>query len=578
MGYREKYFTWLNSPYIDAATKEELRKIQGDEKEIEDRFYKELEFGTGGMRGIIGAGSNRINRYTIRKATQGFAQYLRKAAKDAERRGVVIAYDSRHQSSDFAREAALVLCGNGFQAYLFESLRTTPELSFAVRELNCAGGIMITASHNPPEYNGYKVYGEDGGQIVPRFAEKIIQEIDRVRDLSSVAYMEEEEARRQGLLHIIGEEIDRIYIERVKNLAFRKELIRQVGKDLRIVYTPLHGTGTMPVRRVLKELGFQEVMIVPEQEKPDPDFSTVRSPNPEDPKAFELALKLAEEAGADIVVATDPDCDRVGAIVWDKEKKPRLLTGNQTGALLMDYILSTMQEQKRLPKNGAVVKTIVTSELGAEIAQYYGVDILNTLTGFKFIAEKMKEFEETGEKRFLFGYEESYGYLAGTFVRDKDAVIATMLICEMAAYYRSKGMTLYDALMGLYKRHGYYLEDLESVTLAGKEGMERIQRILESFRREVPEQAGGKRIALFRDYQSGKGMHLLTGETEHLDLPKSDVLHFTFEDHSWFCIRPSGTEPKIKVYFSVVEKDMEEAKKRLEAVKADVMARIERIP
>ncbi len=578
MGYREKYLKWLNSPYIDAATKEELKKIQGDEKEIEDRFYKDLEFGTGGMRGIIGAGSNRINRYTIRKATQGFAQYLRRAAKDAEQRGVVIAYDSRHQSPDFAKEVALVLCGNGFQAYLFESLRTTPELSFAVRELNCAGGIMITASHNPPEYNGYKVYGEDGGQIVPRFAEKIIQEIGAVQDLSSVAYMEEAEARRQGLLRRIGEEIDRVYIQRVKDLAFRKELIKQVGEDLQIVYTPLHGTGTMPVQRVLRELGFQNVTIVPEQAKPDPDFSTVRSPNPEDPEAFELALKLAEEVDADIVIATDPDCDRVGAFVWDKEGRPRLLTGNQTGALLMDYILSTMQEQKMLPKNGAVIKTIVTSELGAEIAQHYGVDILNTLTGFKFIAEKMKEFEETGEKQFLFGYEESYGYLAGTFVRDKDAVIATMLICEMAAYYRSKGMTLYDALMGLYERHGYYLEDLESVTLAGKEGMERIQRILESFRREVPDQIGGKKIAMFRDYRSGKGMHLLTGEVEHLDLPKSDVLYFTFEDHSWFCIRPSGTEPKVKVYFSIVEKNMEEAERRLKAVKEDVMERIERIP
>lgn len=578
MGYREKYLKWLNSPYIDAATKEELKKIQGDEKEIEDRFYKDLEFGTGGMRGIIGAGSNRINRYTIRKATQGFAQYLRRAAKDAEQRGVVIAYDSRHQSPDFAKEVALVLCGNGFQAYLFESLRTTPELSFAVRELNCAGGIMITASHNPPEYNGYKVYGEDGGQIVPRFAEKIIQEIGAVQDLSSVAYMEEAEARRQGLLRRIGEEIDRVYIQRVKDLAFRKELIKQVGEDLQIVYTPLHGTGTMPVQRVLRELGFQNVTIVPEQAKPDPDFSTVRSPNPEDPEAFELALKLAEEVDADIVIATDPDCDRVGAFVWDKEGRPRLLTGNQTGALLMDYILSTMQEQKMLPKNGAVIKTIVTSELGAEIAQHYGVDILNTLTGFKFIAEKMKEFEETGEKQFLFGYEESYGYLAGTFVRDKDAVIATMLICEMAAYYRSKGMTLYDALMGLYERHGYYLEDLESVTLAGKEGMERIQRILESFRREVPDQIGGKKIAMFRDYRSGKGMHLLTGEVEHLDLPKSDVLYFTFEDHSWFCIRPSGTEPKVKVYFSIVEKNMEEAERRLKAVKEDVMERIKRIP
>ncbi len=578
MGYREKYLKWLNSPYIDAATKEELKKIQGDEKEIEDRFYKDLEFGTGGMRGIIGAGSNRINRYTIRKATQGFAQYLRRAAKDAEQRGVVIAYDSRHQSPDFAKEVALVLCGNGFQAYLFESLRTTPELSFAVRELNCAGGIMITASHNPPEYNGYKVYGEDGGQIVPRFAEKIIQEIGAVQDLSSVAYMEEAEARRQGLLRRIGEEIDRVYIQRVKDLAFRKELIKQVGEDLQIVYTPLHGTGTMPVQRVLRELGFQNVTIVPEQAKPDPDFSTVRSPNPEDPEAFELALKLAEEVDADIVIATDPDCDRVGAFVWDKEGRPRLLTGNQTGALLMDYILSTMQEQKMLPKNGAVIKTIVTSELGAEIAQHYGVDILNTLTGFKFIAEKMKEFEETGEKQFLFGYEESYGYLAGTFVRDKDAVIATMLICEMAAYYRSKGMTLYDALLRLYERHGYYLEDLESVTLAGKEGMERIQRILESFRREVPDQIGGKKIAMFRDYRSGKGMHLLTGEVEHLDLPKSDVLYFTFEDHSWFCIRPSGTEPKVKVYFSIVEKNMEEAERRLKAVKEDVMERIERIP
>lgn len=577
MGYREKYLEWLNSPYIDEDTKKELKAIAHNEKDIEERFYKELEFGTGGMRGIIGVGCNRINRYTIQRATQGFAQYLKNTVKDAAQRGIVIAYDSRKKSPEFAKETALVFCGNGFKAYLFESLRTTPELSFAVRELNCAGGIVITASHNPSEYNGYKVYGEDGGQIVPRFAEKIIEEIDKIKDFNTIKYIKEEEAKKQGLLQIIGEEVDKKYIERVKSLSLRKDLIKKTGDRLQIVYTPLHGTGAMPIQRVLKELGFENVAVVKEQEIPDSNFSTVEYPNPEDPNAFKLALELAQKVKAHIVIATDPDCDRVGVLIKDNQGDYQLLNGNQTGALLMDYVLSARKEQGNLPDNGAVIKTIVTSELGAKIACYYGADILNTLTGFKFIGDKMKEFEETGEKEFLFGYEESYGYLVGTFVRDKDGVIATMLICEMAAYYYSKGMTLKDALLKLYKRHGYYIDELEAVTLKGKEGMETIQKIMDNFRTNVPKEIGGKKIAVFRDYKSGKGINMLTGHEEILTLPKSNVIHFTLEDESWVCVRPSGTEPKVKIYFSIVGKNLEETQKSIDTIKKDTMNRINQI-
>lgn len=571
MTYMNQYLKWLNDPYFDQETKNELKSIENNSQEIEDRFYKDLEFGTGGLRGVIGAGTNRMNVYTVRRATQGFANYLLKQVEDAKEKGVVIAYDSRHKSPQFAQEAALVLNANGIKAYVFESLRTTPELSFAVRYLGCAGGIVITASHNPPAYNGYKVYGEDGGQIVPHLAEKIIAEIQQIEDYSQVGYVEKEEALSTGMLQIIGEDVDKEYIEEVKKLALRKDVIQSVGKDMKVIYTPLHGTGNMPVRRVLKELGFENVMVVPQQELPDANFSTVKSPNPEEHEAFTLALELADKISAELILGTDPDCDRVGVVVKNKEGDYQVLTGNQTGALLVDYVLSAMKEQKTLPANGVVIKTIVTSELGAKIAQSFGMDTLDTLTGFKFIGEKIHQFEENKEKQFLFGYEESYGYLAGTFVRDKDAVIASMLICEMAAYYKSKDMTLYDALINLYEKYGYYKEDLLSITLQGKAGIEKIQSILNHFRGQPPKAIAGKSIKIVRDYKTGGGRNLMTDEEVALTLPASNVLHFTMEDDSWFCVRPSGTEPKVKIYFSVVGGSLSDAENQLNHFKEGVM-------
>jgi phosphoglucomutase len=577
MEYMRSYFKWINSDYFDEETRMELQSIKGNEKEIEDRFYRDIEFGTGGLRGVIGAGTNRMNKYTVCRATQGFAKYLLEAVEGTKTKGVVIAYDSRHMSPEFAEEAALVMNGNGIKAYLFESLRTTPELSFAVRDLGCAGGIVITASHNPPEYNGYKVYGEDGGQIIPEEAEKIIAEIQKIEDYSSVGYMDKEEGLSKGLLAIIGEEVDRRYIDRVKSVALRKEFIKQKGSDLKIVYTPLHGTGNMPVRRVLAELGFDKVWVVPEQEKPDANFSTVKSPNPEEHQAFTLALALAEQVDADVIIGTDPDCDRVGAVVRNKEGAYQILTGNQTGALLIDYMLSAMKEEGKIPANSVVIKTIVTSEMGAKIAQSYGVDSLDTLTGFKFIGEKIKEFEMSGEKEFIFGYEESYGYLAGTFVRDKDAVIAAMLICEMATYYKAKGMTLYDALIALFEKHCYYQEGLESITLKGKEGMEKIDEILNHFRTNPLREMSNQKVQILKDYDHGKQTNLLTGKTSSLSLPKSNVLHFTLEDGSWFCIRPSGTEPKVKIYFSVVGESLDGAVQKLGELKSEVMKHIQEL-
>jgi len=571
--YIEKYNEWINNPYFDEVTKEELLSIKENEKEIEDRFFKELEFGTGGLRGVIGAGTNRMNKYIVRKATQGLANYILKEVKDAANKGVVIAYDSRHKSPEFAKEAALVLNGNGIKAYLFESLRTTPELSFSVRELGCAAGIVITASHNPPEYNGYKVYGEDGGQLVPRFANMVIDEIRKINDFSEVKYLDEKEALDKGLLKIIGEEIDKKYIDRVKSLVMRKDVIEEM-KDFKIVYTPLHGTGAMPVKRVLSEIGFENVIVVPEQEIADSNFSTVKSPNPEEHDAFELAIKLAEREKADIIIGTDPDCDRVGAVVKNDDGEYVVLTGNQTGALLVDYILSSIET---IPENSVVVKTIVTSELGAVVAKSYGVDTINTLTGFKFIGEKIKEFEETGDKNFIFGYEESYGYLAGTFVRDKDGVISSMLIAEMAAYYKSKGMTLLDALKDIYKKYGYYKEDLKSITLKGKEGLEKIGRIMDTLRNEPPLMIEDLRVRVISDYKEGKSKDILSNTEKLVDLPKSNVLHFTLEDGSWFAVRPSGTEPKIKLYFSAVADSEEKAVEKLNMVKEFMLNKIDEI-
>lgn len=564
MDYRERYKQWLDSPIIDEATKEELRSIAGDEKEIEDRFYKDLEFGTGGLRGIIGAGSNRINRYTVGKATQGLANYIKSQGKDAMDRGVAIAYDSRRCSSEFANHAALVLNANCIKTYIYEELQPTPILSYTVRSLGTIAGIVVTASHNPPEYNGYKVYWEDGAQVTNNRDVEIIREVKKVEDFSSVKLMDEEEAKKKGLYNIVGQDIIDSYIAKVKALSVNKDIIREMGSDLKIVYTPLHGSGNKPVRRVLKELGFKHVSVVPEQEHPDPNFSTVRYPNPEERESLELAIELAKKEGADIVIGTDPDCDRVGVVVRNRDGEYIGLTGNQVGALLVEYYLGALKAEGRLPHDAIVIKTIVTSELGAEIAKHYGAEVVNTLTGFKFICGKIREFEETGYGTFVFGYEESYGYLAGDFVRDKDGVIASMLICEMAAYYKSKGMTLYDALEDIWDRFGYYRDELRTITLVGKEGMEKIKSIMEGLRRHQPHEMAGVEVEEIEDYRESKKVNLKTGEESSIDLPKSNVLKYKLVDDSWFAIRPSGTEPKIKLYFSVKGEDRQLVDKRME--------------
>lgn len=573
MDFMEKYNYWLNSEYFDEETKDELLSIKDNVEEIEDRFYKDLEFGTGGLRGKIGAGTNRINKYTVSKATQGLANFIIENGSEYVKRGVVIAHDSRHKSREFAETAALVLAANGIKAYLFEDLRPTPELSFAVRYLKASAGIVITASHNPPEYNGYKVYWEDGGQVVPSLADKIIKKVNEVTEFSMIRTISKEEALNNGLLNIIGEEIDKEYINKVKDLSVRDD----IDKNIRIVYTPLHGTGNMPVRRVLKELGYANVYVVESQEQPDPNFSTVEYPNPEDPDAFKLAVELGEKIDSDIILGTDPDCDRVGVVVKNKEGEYKVLSGNQTGALLLDYILSSMTEKEILPENSVMVKTIVTSELGKVIAKHYGVETINTLTGFKFIGEKIKEFEENGDKNFIFGYEESFGYLTGSFVRDKDAVIASMLICEMAAYYKNKGMSLYEALINLYEKYGYYIEDLHSIKLEGIEGKKKIDEVMESFRKNYPTKIGELSLKVFNDYKASKSYDYIKDSSEDILLPKSNVLKFIFDDGSWYALRPSGTEPKLKVYFSANGKNKIEAENKLKAIRDEVLSKIESI-
>ncbi|MGN7381481.1 phospho-sugar mutase [Paenibacillus sp. SAFN-117] len=559
---RKLYEQWLQDPGIDPATKEELKAIEGQEKEIEDRFYKDLEFGTGGLRGVIGAGTNRMNKYTVGRATQGLAQDLLQASSGHP--SVVIAYDSRNQSPEFALEAALVLAGNGIKAYVFESLRTTPELSFAVRHLQASAGIVITASHNPPEYNGYKVYGPDGGQIVKEQADRIIGQIQSL-EFNMIRKLSKEEAESQGLLQWIGQAVDDAYVKAVLAVRPRPEVGMQQGNKVNIVYTPLHGSGNITVRRVLREAGFRNVHVVPEQEKPDSQFSTVQSPNPEEKEAFSLAIELGKQVEADVIIGTDPDCDRMGAVVKDATGQYVVLSGNQSGAIMVHYLLSSLQEGKGIPTDGVVIKTIVTSEMGAEIARHYGVEVMNTLTGFKYIGEKMTEFERSGHHSFLFGYEESYGYLAGTYARDKDAVVASMLICEAAAYYKSQGKTLYDVLQELYGQFGYYREALESRTLKGKDGLAKIRQIMEEWRSHSPSNVCGKKITTMLDY------------TEGIDgLPKENVLKYLLEDGSWFCLRPSGTEPKIKVYFAVKANSAEESERLLAELRQEVMTRIDR--
>ncbi|WP_211749286.1 phospho-sugar mutase [Paenibacillus sp. Marseille-Q4541] len=555
------YQLWLDSPVIDETSKEELRSIANNESEIADRFYKDLEFGTGGLRGVIGAGSNRINLYTIGKATQGLASTLK---EEYDSPSCVIAYDSRHYSPEFAQEAALVLAGNGVKAYVFESLRPTPELSFAVRHLNAEAGIVITASHNPPEYNGYKVYGADGGQITPDTAAKVIEAVRSVSNFEEVNKMNRTEAEANGMLVWLGREIDDAYTEAVASVSQHPDAIREVSSNYRIVYTPLHGTGNIPVRAVLNHLGFKHVDVVPEQEQPDANFSTVKSPNPEEHAAFEIAIAQANASGADLILGTDPDADRMGAVIKDDKDEFFILSGNQSGAIMVHYLLESMKSKGTLPQNGAIIKTIVTSEMGATIADAYGMKVFNTLTGFKYIGEKMTEFQNTGEHTYIFGYEESYGYLAGNYARDKDAVIASMLIAEAGAYYKSQGKTLYEVLQELYQTYGYFAEKLETRTLKGIQGVQLIAGIMASWRESAPSEIAGTSIAKTEDFSLGL-----------YDLPKENVLKYHLSDGSWFCLRPSGTEPKIKVYFAVQGDTYEDGQQKIAALTSEVMTRID---
>ncbi len=569
MNYKELYEEWRNSSYFDEETKKELEGICGQEKEIKERFYKDLEFGTGGLRGIIGAGTNRMNVYTVRKATQGLANYILRAGK--QKQGVAIAFDSRHMSPEFAKEAALCLCANGIPVYIFESLRPTPELSFALRELGCVSGINITASHNPPEYNGYKVYWEDGAQITPPHDVEILKEVKSVTDYAKVKTMPEEEAVAAGLYHVIGKEIDDRYIETLKKLVLHPEAIRAVAKELKIVYTPLHGTGNLPVRRVLAELGFEQVYVVPEQELPDGDFPTVSYPNPEAAEAFTLGLALAKKTDADLILATDPDADRLGVYVKDTKSGEYIaLTGNMSGCLLADYEISQRKELFGLPENGALIETIVTTDMAKAIAEYYGVALYECLTGFKFIGQKMLEFEQKGNGTYLFGFEESYGCLIGDHARDKDAVVATMALCEAAAYYKTKNMTLWDAMIALYERYGYYKDGIVSITMKGMEGLEKIQGIMTSLREDPPKEVGGYRVTAVRDYQKDIIRDLSTGAVTATGLPSSNVLYFEMEHNTWVCIRPSGTEPKIKLYYGIVGSSLADAEEKSAALGAGV--------
>lgn len=557
----QAYERWLNSRVIDEASKDELRAIAHNESEIADRFYKELEFGTGGLRGVIGAGSNRINIYTVGKATQGLAAVLK---QEYESPSAVIAYDSRQFSPELALEAALVLAGNGVKAYVFETLRPTPELSYAVRHLNAEAGIVITASHNPPEYNGYKVYGSDGGQITPHTAARVIKEIGHVASFEEIRKLDRAEAEGSGLLVWLGQEIDDAYTLAVAGVSQNHGIIPEASSNYRIVFTPLHGTGNVPVRAVLKHLGFQHVDVVPEQEQPDANFSTVQSPNPEEHAAFEIAISQAKASAADLILGTDPDADRMGAVIQDYQGQYFILSGNQSGAIMVHYLLESMKNKGTLPENGAIIKTIVTSDMGAAIADAYGMTVFNTLTGFKYIGEKMTQFEKTGAFEFIFGYEESYGYLAGSYARDKDAVVAAMLIAEAGAYYKTQGKTLYEVLQELYRTYGYFAEKLETRTLKGIQGVQLIAGIMSAWREAAPSEAAGIELSETEDFSLG-----LYG------LPQENVLKFHLADGSWFCLRPSGTEPKIKLYFAVQGSTYEEAQAKIAALTQDVMARID---
>ncbi len=563
MNYLKEYQKWCTDDYFDIETKAELKAIEGDDKEIQDRFYRQLEFGTGGLRGVIGAGTNRMNIYTVRKATQGLANYI--ISQNGQEKGVAIAFDSRIMSPEFAKEAALCLNANGIKSYMFEKLRPTPELSFAVRHLGCIAGIVVTASHNPREYNGYKVYWEDGAQITPPHDKNILAKVAEVTEFSMVKTMVEEKAVEEGLHQIIGEEIDALYMEELKKQSIHPEVIRKQAKNIKIVYTPLHGTGNIPVRRVLKELGFEQVYVVPKQELPDGNFPTVAYPNPESEKAFELALKLAKEVDADIVLATDPDADRLGVYCKDiKSGEYISFTGNMSGMLIAEYILSERTATGTMPENPALVETIVTTDMAKAIAEAYHVKLIEVLTGFKYIGEQIKFFEEQGTYHYVFGLEESYGCLAGTYARDKDACVAVMLLCEVASWWKSKGMTLWDAMLDMYARYGYYMEGLETITLKGMDGAKQIQSMMKKMRNHPPKELAGLTVLAVRDYSLDTRTDLMTKEVTNTGLPSSNVLYYELSENSWCCVRPSGTEPKIKFYFGVKESSLEESKEKLE--------------
>ena len=574
--YMKIYQEWLSNPYFDEATKEELRAIEGNENEIKERFYMDLEFGTAGLRGIIGAGINRMNIYVVRRATQGLANYIIK--QGAADKGVAIAYDSRHMSPEFAMEAAMTLAANGIKAYKFESLRPTPELSFAVRELGCVAGINITASHNPPEYNGYKVYWEDGAQFTPPHDKGVTEEVLAIEDLSTVKTTDEASATAAGLYQVIGQEIDDKYIAQVKAQVVNQKAIDEMQDQITIVYTPLHGTGNIPARRVMKEIGFTHVYVVPEQELPDGDFPTVSYPNPEAKEAFELGLKLAKEKNADLVLATDPDADRLGVYVKDTKSGEYIpLTGNMSGSLLCEYVLSQKQAAGKIPADGQVVKSIVSTNLIDAVAKAYGAELIEVLTGFKWIGKQILKNETTGHGTYLFGMEESYGCLIGTYARDKDAISATAALCEAAAYYKQKGMTLWDAMIAMYEKYGYYKDAVKAIGLSGIEGLAKIQSIMETLRNNTPTEVGGYKVTSARDYKLDTIKDMATGEVKPTGLPSSNVLYYDLEDGAWICVRPSGTEPKIKFYFGVKGTSLENAEEKENTLGAAVMAMVDKM-
>ncbi|MCA1059699.1 phospho-sugar mutase [Rossellomorea aquimaris] len=573
MSWKTSWQKWSSYPHLDEEIKELLETMKGDDKSLEDAFYKNLEFGTGGMRGEIGPGTNRMNIYTVRKASEGLARYIEEQGQEAKNRGVVIAYDSRYKSPEFAMESAKTLATHGIQTYVFDELKPTPELSFALRQLKAYSGIVVTASHNPPEYNGYKVYGEDGAQLPPHVADEVIGKVNAVENELEIHVKTEEELKSAGLIKMIGEEIDQSYLEHLISISEKPQIAKET--DLRIVFSPLHGTALNMAEKGLKALGYEQVHIVKEQAVPDPEFTTVKSPNPEDKAAFEYAIRDGKEIDADILIATDPDADRLGVAVKGETGEYILLTGNQTGAILLDYILARKQEKNMIPDNGRVFKTIVTSELGRKVAEHYGASVEDVLTGFKFIGEKIKKYEETGEYSFLFGYEESYGYLIGDFARDKDAIQAVLMAAEAAAYYKKEGKTLYDVLHELFEQHGYYQEGLKSLTLKGKEGAEQIQGILKEFRNEPMQEVAGLRVVSSEDYKVSRKVDLVSGVETSIQLPSSNVLKYFLEDGSWICLRPSGTEPKIKFYFSVIGETQGDSDQKLQSLQEAIMSKVE---